>query len=487
MTGKRPLIGTGVGIPGVSVRSTDREWVGELLARGKFNERFDERKEVIMKRLARIGLLTLAVGLGVTAVILTTTSFSSVAAAGEIDLTLDAMAPEHVASGSMFEVKIGYYNFGTVVAPDAWVTATLPAGTTFITATDRWREPLPPDATSEDGKVLTWYFDGPLLCWWPDDACCGHILITLQPDEGLDGASLTTTATIATSGEESDEDNNTTSVTSVVCDMAGSIKQVQAGRAMPGDVLTYTITINLARGADERQVTLTDTLPLHQVHFLGWSIPLAGAEIDGQTLIWEGPVQAEQPLVLQYLLGIDVLTPDTVISNAARLLWGGGSNNLSLGPVTTVVTLPQDMLAVGPYQGGQLHHQYGVTLTVPPGAVTGTTRFQFRPLFTDTQPLPPGGLLWANRAFEMTGYRWGEEVSQFNRPLTITMNYTDAVGLKRETVRMWTRTVPEGPWAVLGEPARVMSGTLTFTTTHFTQFALFGEAKYKVYLPLTLR
>ena len=171
-----------------------------------------------MKRLARIGLLTLAVGLGVTAVILTTTSFSSVAAAGEIDLTLDAMAPEHVASGSMFEVKIIYYNFGTVVAPDAWVTATLPAGTTFITATDRWGEPLP-----------------------------------------------------------------------------------------------------------------------------------------------------------------------------------------------------------------------------------------------------------------------------LNRPLTITMNYTDAVGLKRETVRMWTRTVPEGPWAVLGEPARVMSGTLTFTTTHFTQFALFDEAKYKVYLPLTLR
>jgi hypothetical protein len=40
---------------------------------------------------------------------------------------------------------------------------------------------------------------------------------------------------------------------------------------------------------------------------------------------------------------------------------------------------------------------------------------------------------------------------------------------------------------VLGEPARVMSGALTFTTTHFTQFALFGEAKYNVYLPLIVR
>lgn len=40
---------------------------------------------------------------------------------------------------------------------------------------------------------------------------------------------------------------------------------------------------------------------------------------------------------------------------------------------------------------------------------------------------------------------------------------------------------------MLGEPARVMSGALTFTTTHFTQFALFGEAKYRTYLPLIVR
>jgi hypothetical protein len=45
----------------------------------------------------------------------------------------------------------------------------------------------------------------------------------------------------------------------------------------------------------------------------------------------------------------------------------------------------------------------------------------------------------------------------------------------------------EGPWAMLGEPARAMSGALTFMTTHFTQFALFGEAKYHAYLPLVVR
>jgi hypothetical protein len=147
-------------------------------------------------------------------------------------------------------------------------------------------------------------------------------------------------------------------------------------------------------------------------------------------------------------------------------------------------------MALGPNHGGQLRHRYGVTLSVPPGAVTDTTRFQFRPLFTDTRPsTPPGGLLFANRAFELNAFRFGEPVGQFNRPLTITMNYTDTdvAGLKRETVRLWMRSGPAGPWAVLGEPARVMSGTVSFTTTHLSQFALFGEGKYRTYLPLVLR
>ena len=83
---------------------------------------------------------------------------------------------------------------------------------------------------------------------------------------------------------------------------------------------------------------------------------------------------------------------------------------------------------------------------------------------------------------------------EFNRPLTITMNYspTDVTGLKRETLRIWTRQGPAGPWAKLGEPVRTMSGTLTFnrltfTTTHLSQFALFGEGEYQSLLPLISR
>ncbi len=434
-----------------------------------------------MYGLSRIKLLTLALILGIGAVVLVSTSLSVVTAAGEVDLTLDLEAPSHVATDSTFEVRIAYYNQGTELPPDAWVTATLPTGTQFITATDRWGAALPP--TGVDGNQLGWYFVQP-ICQKPLDACCGHILIYLQTDENLSlGTALTTTAMVATTAVESDTTNNELSIVSVIGAMAGSTKQVQARNVMPGDVATYTITIDPAQiggGENGRWVSLTDTLPFSRhVRFLGWRGTLTGTQVESQTLRWAGQVRAGEPLTLQYRLGVEgVVTPGTVLTNVAMLGWAG--HRLRMGPVTTVVTMPHGAMALGPYQGGQLRHAYGVTLTVPPGAVSDTVRFQVGPLLTDTHPItPPGGLLFANRAFEMAAYRFGGQVRQFNRPLTITVGYsdTDVSGLTRETLRLWTRSGPEEAWKQLGEPVRVMSGALSFTTTHFSQFALFGEGK----------
>jgi hypothetical protein len=340
---------------------------------------------------------------------------------------------------------------------------------------------------------LSWSFDG-LTCHKPLDANCGHILLTLKTDDDLpEGTALTATAQIATTAVESNTMNNQASVVSLIGQMAGSTKQVQARHVMPGDLLTYTITISRAHragGSEWQWATLTDTLPnSHHIRFLGWQSRISGTLIEGHRLRWQGKVFSREPLTLQYRLGVEgVVTPGIIITNAAVLGWDG--QEMLLGPIATVVTLPYGNLALGPYQGGQLHHQYGVSLSVPPGAVSDTTRFQFRPPPTDTHPItPPGGLLFANRAFELRAFRFGKLVHEFSRPLTITVNYTDTdvAGLKRETLRLWTRTGPTGPWTVLGEPARVMSGALAFTTTHFSEFALFGEAKYKCHLPVILR
>jgi uncharacterized repeat protein (TIGR01451 family) len=439
-----------------------------------------------MKRSTQWAGLTLALSLGLTAVVLTVAGLSYALAAGQADVTIDLTAPAHVAPNSQFAVNIAYANIGTEDAPDVQVTAILPDGVQFITATDRWGAPLLP--ISITGNVLVWDI-GLLL----SDSCCGHILITEQVNESLaEGVMLTNTATIVTTAVESDTTNNTASVVSVVCDMARSVKRVHTGEVMPGDVLTYTIVLDLARRSgglqqvQERMIELTDTMPFsHQVRFLGWTSEVTGTH-DGQMLQWQGHVRAGELLTLQYRLGVEgVITPGTVLTNLAHLHWMSGS--MQLGPVTTVVTLPHHARMIDP-NGDEWQHEYGVTLTVPPGAVTDTTRFQFRPL-SDTDIISgPPGLMFAHRAFEVAAFHFGQ-VHQFGQPLTITLHYsdTDVAGLKGETLRLWYRNGVGEPWAMLGEPVRTMSGTHVYTTTHLTQFALFGEAAYRVFLPMVIR
>lgn len=441
-----------------------------------------------MKLMSRIVLFTMGIGIGLSIVVYLISGLSIVSANGEIDLIVEAKAPTYVDVGEDYVVNLSYANVGSVGAPDNWLVVMLPAGTEFVEATYTGGEPRPPDVIN--GNVLTWT----LTPLWAGSTW-GHVLITLHTDEMLaEGASLTVEATIATSAYEPDTSNNTVTVTSYTSYMAGSMKQVHARYGMPGDVLTYTITIDLDQkaggGNNGRFVTLTDTLPsIDQVRFMGWSSTETGTMIDGHRLQWQGQVYPGQPLQLQYRLGIEGdVPPGAVISNVAEMRWAG--QQMQLGPVETAVILPDGMMSVGPGQGGQLRHQYGVTLTVPPGAVTDTTRFQFQPDFADAPPVdPPGGMFFANRAFTLNAYRFGEPVGQFNAPLTITLNFSDCdvLGLKRETLRLWTRTGPGESWELMGEPIQVASNTMTFVTTHFSQFALFGKAGNRVYLPFVVR
>ncbi len=91
------------------------------------------------------------------------------------------------------------------------------------------------------------------------------------------------------------DDDSIAAAASIMCDMAGSTKQVNAGEAMPGGALTYTIRLELAQRQGqpnrERTVILTDVLPAsHQVRFLGWTGNVTGTR-DGQTLQWRGRVR----------------------------------------------------------------------------------------------------------------------------------------------------------------------------------------------------
>jgi hypothetical protein len=441
-----------------------------------------------MRSYSRWGLVLLGSCLALALSVLLLFSASGMASADEgvVDLEVTMVAPEHVAPEAVFVINLAYTNNGTADAPDdTQITLTLPDGVQFVQSTDRWGNPLPPD--SVDGNQLTW-----VVGYIRAGDTYTHILITekLDPDQP-EGQVFVNAAEMTSSAVDANLEDNLAAVTTTLCDMAGSTKQVHASEVMPGDVLTYTITLNLSRresaGSPQfRQVVMTDTLPdAHQVRFMGWVGENRG-EMDGQMLRWQGQVQAGEPLQLQYRLGVQGdLASGSVITNGARLSWRNGW--IDLEPVSTTVVLPPYARMIGS-EGASWQHEYGITIDVPPHAVTETTRFEFRRLFTDTQPLMgPPGWMYAHQAFEVNAFRFAE-IHAFGKPITFTVDVTNAVqaGMNQESLRLWYRNGPGDPWQMLGEPTQSGPGYLKFQTTHLTQFALLWESPYQIRLPLLL-
>jgi uncharacterized repeat protein (TIGR01451 family) len=272
--------------------------------------------------------------------------------------------------------------------------------------------------------------------------------------------------------------------------MGDSKKEADQERAKPGDVVTYTITLRLAQrlGTEAtryRNVIVTDLLPpASQVRFLGWVGEPAGT-LEGQELRWQGRVGAGEPLTLRYRLGIEGDAPaGEPVTNRARIQWSGGE--MELEPVETMVYMTEDDHVIGP-EGGQWEYAWGLTLTVPPNAVRQATRFQFRPLPEDPPDAPPGWV-YAHRAFELTAFQFGE-IRRFNEPIQMKIRYSqgDVDGIIPRTLRLWYRVGPGEPWAMLGEPLQHRNGEITFSTDHFTEFALFAEAGYELRLPMVVR
>jgi uncharacterized repeat protein (TIGR01451 family) len=430
---------------------------------------------MISKVIRQVWVVVVIMALSAIGIVGFETDVGSASEGEEVDLTVLLNAPQHVKPGGIYVVNLAYSNEGTLPSPeDTWVTVTLPEGVGFDNAVDRAGVNAPPDDIS--GKVLTWNV-GVIA----PDACCLHFFITLSVTEDLlEGQELEVSAEIGSSAEETISENNTASITSLVCEMAGSIKMVDFSEASPGDVLTYTIVLHLASSSNMgneqyRMVTMTDTPPFeHQLRFLGWQGPIIG-EWDGHTLRWQG---------LQYRMGVEGDVPhETMISNRAQLQWG--ENIMNLGPANTLVTLPPYAFMAGPL-GYQWQHASGTTITVPPNVVQEMTRFEFKPLFEGIPPeAGPPGYSFAHQAFEMTAFQFGE-IHQFNQPMTITMkmNQGEINGLNRETLRFWYRNGSGEPWAMLGEPVWLDEEAISFTTDHFTQFALFGQFQYLIHLPI---
>jgi len=136
----------------------------------------------------------------------------------------------------------------------------------------------------------------------------------------------------------------------------------------------------------------------------------------------------------------------------------------------------------------------GVTLTLEaaPQTVTSSTVLQFAEFQTLTHPLPQG-LSFAQRGFKLEAYQYGQKVVGsfgFSLPVTVTVNYRDEeiTGLNEDklAIRYWTGSdwSTEGITIIERKPEQ---NQLVISLTHLTEFALFGPALAKTYLPILLK
>lgn len=411
----------------------------------------------------------------------------SAPSADMVDLGIELKAPQHVAPDSEYIINVAYSNLGTEASPeDSWLDVRLPDGLAFVSAVDQAGDDITPGEIN--GNELTW-----LLGAIPPGSCCQHIFISVRVAGDLvEETVLQVEGEIGSSALESVLMNNLASVTSLVCEMAGSGKMVNAVEVKPGDALTYTIQLRLAKRTgiqeiQERQVSLVDSPQFqNQVWFLGW----LGAEQgtwDGKVLRWQGRVRAGETKTLQYRFGVEGdVPPGAVIRNTAVLEWDGQS--LQLGPVESVVTMPQYAWMVGP-SGYTWQHASGVEVDVPPESVPEPTRFEFQWMYTAGPPDSiPAGYIFANRALELNAFRFGE-IHQFEKPLAISLDVDPALVNQygRERLRFWYRDQEGEGWMQMWQMSWVDEDTLVFTTDHLTQFALFATNTYFLHLPYIRR
>ena len=131
-------------------------------------------------------------------------------------------------------------------------------------------------------------------------------------------------------------------------------------------------------------------------------------------------------------------------------------------------------------------------IQVPGGAVTETILTVYTPLHA---AVPPPGLFFAGRAFDLDVYRHGQFLSLgigLSVPATITIHYaeSDVIGRDEESLRLGRWNGITGAWenAACGPHGRhTGENWLAVPVCHLSRFALFGEAAHTLYLPLVLR
>ncbi|MBL7063649.1 MAG: hypothetical protein ISS49_05490 [Anaerolineae bacterium] len=136
------------------------------------------------------------------------------------------------------------------------------------------------------------------------------------------------------------------------------------------------------------------------------------------------------------------------------------------------------------------------TVAVPPGAVSQPTNLTYTPFSAPGYPAP-AMLSFAGHAFGLEAYLGGsaQQGFAFSKPVTITIHYSEAdvvwLGEDALTLDFWDG----GGWVDAATTCTPVStydrrpdgNWLAVPICHLSEFALFGEGKHYVYLPLVFK
>ncbi len=179
------------------------------------------------------------------------------------DLAIGATpSPEPVGAGTALTYTLNVSNAGPSQANAVSVSDTLPAGTTFVSAT---------------GAGWTCSGTGPVTCTLPALGVAAAAPITLTVTAPAEGGSILNTASVTSSTNDPATGNNTAATTSTVFARADlAIGQSGAPASIcTGQPITYTLSVSNAGPSTAASLSVSDTLPagaaLVSASGAGWS------------------------------------------------------------------------------------------------------------------------------------------------------------------------------------------------------------------------
>ena len=281
------------------------------------------------------------------------------------DLAISKTGTASVTAGGTITYAVGVSNLGPSDAAGITVTDTLPAGVTFVSA-------------AGTGWACTNVGNTTVTCARPALAAAADApSISIVVTAPAQAASLTNTASVASTTSDPTPGNNTaTAPTTVTASADLTIAKSGPATVVAGAPIAYTLTVRNNGPSDAANVSVTDTLPSGVVFVSatggGWSCGNAG----NVTVTCTRPTLAASATAPVITVTVTAPASAAVLSNSASVSSStadpNAANNTAIAVTTVTASADVSIAKLGPATvtaSGALSYQVDVANAGPSAAV----------------------------------------------------------------------------------------------------------------------